>query len=49
MVLLNFTDHEAKLNFDLKLNNAKVLLGNYTNASSTGILKPYEAVILELN
>lgn len=49
VVLLNFTDHEAQLNSDLKLNNAKVLLGNYTNASTNGILKPYEAVILELN
>jgi len=49
VVLLNFTDKEAQLNSDLKLKNAKVLLGNYTNASTNGILKPYEAVVLELN
>jgi oligo-1,6-glucosidase len=48
-VLLNFTDKEAQLNSDLKLKNAKVLLSNYTNTSTNGVLKPYEAIILELN
>ncbi len=48
LILLNFTDKEAKLNSDLKLSNAKLLLGNYNNASTNGTLKPYEAVVLEL-
>ena len=33
---------------DLNLKKAKVLLGNYTNPSYDGKLKPYESVILEI-
>jgi oligo-1,6-glucosidase len=48
LVLLNFKSNNAKVNIDLDLKNAKVLINNYATASTDGILKPYEAIIYEL-
>jgi oligo-1,6-glucosidase len=48
LVLLNFKAQPAKANTGLNLSRAKVLIGNYTVPSLTGMLKPYEAVVLEL-
>ncbi|HRH42302.1 MAG TPA: alpha-glucosidase C-terminal domain-containing protein [Pyrinomonadaceae bacterium] len=49
LILLNFTDKEATPNTGLDVSKAKLLLGNYTTPSSDGKLKPYEAVVFELN
>ncbi|MEC4003221.1 alpha-glucosidase [Flavobacterium sp. SUN052] len=49
LILLNFTTLDVKIKTTLKLNKAKVLLGNYDKSSANGTLKPYEAVILQLN
>jgi oligo-1,6-glucosidase len=48
LVLLNFKAQPAKANTGLNLSGAKVLIGNYMVPSLTGMLKPYEAVVLEL-
>ncbi len=48
LVMLNFKQNEATLNTDLDVSKAKVLIGNYPNATATLKLKPYEALILEL-
>ena len=49
LVLLNFSKETAKTNTGLDLSNAKVMIGNYANAAKDGTLKPFEAVVLELN
>jgi oligo-1,6-glucosidase len=49
LILLNFKAQEATANTGLDLTKAKVLLGNYAAPSTDGKLKPYEAVVLELN
>ncbi|MBX7171504.1 MAG: alpha-glucosidase [Pyrinomonadaceae bacterium] len=49
LILLNFTDKEATANTGLDVSKAKVLLGNYAESSKDGKLKPYEAVVFELN
>ena len=48
LVLLNFKTQTAKANTGLDLSKARILIGNYTNPSLTGTLRPYEAVVLEL-
>ncbi|MEO6040008.1 MAG: alpha-glucosidase C-terminal domain-containing protein, partial [Saprospiraceae bacterium] len=48
LILLNFKASAAAVNTGLDLVNAKVLMGNYSNAYTTGPLKPYEAVVLEI-
>jgi oligo-1,6-glucosidase len=48
LILLNFKSNNAKVNTGFDLNKAKVLINNYTAASTDGTLKPYEAVIYEL-
>ena len=48
LVLLNFRDHIAAAKTGLDLSKAKVLISNYAQASSDGNLKPYEAVVYEL-
>jgi len=48
LVLLNFKAQAAKANTGLDLNKARILIGNYTNPSLTGTLRPYEAVVLEI-
>ena len=49
LILLNFSAKTAIANTGLKLNKAKILLGNYPASSKNGILKPYESVIYKLN
>lgn len=46
LIALNFTDKESM--FDANTKNAKLILGNYPKSSTNSVLKPYEAVILEL-
>jgi oligo-1,6-glucosidase len=48
LVVLNFKSAAAKVNTGRDLSKAKILISNYTTASSDGSLKPYEAVIYEL-
>ncbi len=48
LVLLNFRDHIAAAKTGLDLSKAKVLISNYDQASADGKLKPYEAVVYEL-
>ena len=46
LILLNFKETGATANVPFDLKNAKVLFGNYD--SFDGVLKPYQAVILEV-
>ncbi len=49
LVLLNFKSVDAKVDTTgLDLSKAKVLIGNYPTPSVNGVLRPQEAVILEL-
>ena len=49
LIVLNFSAKTAVANTGLKLNKAKVLMGNYPSPSKNGTLKPYESVIYKLN
>jgi oligo-1,6-glucosidase len=48
LVLLNFKNKTAITNTGIDVGKAKVLINNYSTASTDGTLKPYEAVIYEL-
>ena len=48
LVLLNFTSKNATVNTGIDLSKAKILINNYSAASTSGELKPYEAIIYEL-
>jgi oligo-1,6-glucosidase len=48
LVMLNFSSKTAKANTGIDVSQAKVLINNYSAASTDGTLKPYEAVIYEL-
>ena len=48
LVMLNFRSKKAKLNTNINLKNAKLLIGNYTKSSKGLELKPYEAVVLAI-
>ena len=49
LILLNFSDKPAAFNIDVNLKNAKVLLGNYDNFNAKENLKPYQAIVLQVN
>jgi oligo-1,6-glucosidase len=49
LVLLNFKSHNAIAHTGLDLSKAKVLIGNYTNPTVSGKLRPYEAVVIQIN
>ena len=49
LVLLNFSSKKATVSTNYNIANAKVLIGNYTKPSKGLELKPYEAIILEVN
>jgi len=49
LIALNFSKDAAQFNPGRSLSNAKVLLGNYPLSSTDGTLKPYEAVVYQLN
>ena len=48
LVLLNFKNISTTVKTGFDLSKAKVLINNYSTASTNGALKPYEAVIYEL-
>jgi oligo-1,6-glucosidase len=48
LVLLNFTDKPAAVNTGISLNNGRLLIDNYGNASSVATLRPYEAAVYQL-
>jgi oligo-1,6-glucosidase len=48
LVLLNFKNKSATVKTGIDLSKAKILINNYSTASSNGTLKPYEAIIYEL-
>ena len=48
LVLLNFKSVPVSVSIGIDLSKAKVLLNNYSTASSGGALRPYEAIIFEL-
>ena len=48
LILLNFAAKNAIAQTGIDISEAKVLLENYSQASTDGNLKPYEAVIYEL-
>jgi oligo-1,6-glucosidase len=49
LVLLNFSAQETSVNTGIDLTNAKVLISNYTSINTGNLLRPYEAVVFELN
>jgi oligo-1,6-glucosidase len=49
LVVLNFSDSEGKLELDIDLTNAEILIGNYERPSVDGIFKSYEAVIYKIS
>lgn len=49
LILLNFKEKSAVANTGLDLSKAKLLMGNYPTPSMNGQLKPFEAVVLEMN
>jgi len=48
LVLLNFTSKTSSVNTTIDLSKAKILIDNYTDVSTNGILKPYEAVVYDI-
>jgi oligo-1,6-glucosidase len=48
LVVLNFTKNASSFNAGADLGKAKVLISNYAAASINGTVKPYEAVVYEL-
>ena len=47
LVLLNFRNNISTVKTGVDLNKAKVVINNYSSASTNGTLMPYEAVIFE--
>jgi oligo-1,6-glucosidase len=48
LVLLNFSEKQARTQTGINLAGAKALAGNYRDPSLDGSLRPYEAVVMEL-
>ncbi|HMU44845.1 MAG TPA: alpha-glucosidase [Chitinophagaceae bacterium] len=48
LIVLNFRNKTTSFNPGVKLDKAEVLISNYENASRSGTLKPYEAIIFKL-
>jgi oligo-1,6-glucosidase len=49
LVLLNFSDANATADTGIDISKAKILINNYNSKSPDGQLRPYEAIIYELN
>lgn len=49
LVLLNFSAQNAEVNTGIDISKAKVLIGNYTSINTSNLLRPYEAIVFELN
>ena len=48
LVLLNFTAQQAGVHISMDLSKAKMLIGNYPQPGTAGMLRPYEAIIYQL-
>ena len=48
LVLLNFSSKPASVNTGIDISNAKLLIDNYSSASTNATLQPYEAAVYEL-
>ncbi|MDR6940175.1 glycoside hydrolase family 13 protein [Mucilaginibacter pocheonensis] len=48
LILLNFKSVAASANTEIDLNKARILIGNYDHPSKNGKLRPYEAIVYEL-
>ena len=48
LVLLNFKSQQATAHTGLSLSGSRILIGNYSSASSSETLKPYEAKVIQL-
>ena len=48
LVLLNFKNKNSTVHTGINLSNAKILINNYSEASVSEILRPYEATVIEL-
>jgi len=48
LILLNFRSEEKIANTGIDLSKGKVLIDNYIKPSMDGKLKPYEAVVYQL-
>jgi len=48
LILLNFKSKAATANTGIDLSKSRILIDNYTEPSTNGQLKPYEAVVYEL-
>jgi oligo-1,6-glucosidase len=48
LVLLNFTQNNSSYNPGIDISKAKTLISNYSKASTSSVLRPYEAIIYEL-
>ncbi|MEQ1675706.1 MAG: alpha-glucosidase [Chitinophagaceae bacterium] len=48
LILLNFKGKISKATIGIDISKAKLLLGNYKDASADGTLRPYESAIYEL-
>jgi oligo-1,6-glucosidase len=49
LVMLNFTNKTASTNTGANINSATLMIGNYDHPSKDGTLKPYEAIVYQLN
>ncbi len=49
VVLLNFRSEVKKVNTEVDLTKAKIIISNYAVASTDGSLQPYEATIFQVN
>lgn len=49
LVVLNFSEKENKFNSNYKFNKNKIMLSNYSTPSLDGMLKPYEAIIIDVS
>ena len=48
LIMLNFKSIDAKVNTDLNFDGGRLLIGNYSDATVTKELRPYEALIVEV-
>ncbi len=49
LVLLNFTSKSSSANTGIDLNKARLLIDNYAESSTGGMLKPYEAMVYDIS
>ena len=49
LVMLNFKEFDDEVECDIDFQSATVLISNYVNGESNGVLRPYEAKILKIS